>query len=109
MKLNLDQPILDFDGKEMPQRKDSKDPMTLKYVFFTALSEPSLETNVRGEQIPENLNVDQKMKMYKLCSEVVKGGEIDFVVDDLTLMKERVGKIFISPLIYGRVCEILDK
>jgi hypothetical protein len=30
-------------------------------------------------------------------------------VDEASLIKERVGLIWTSPLIYGRVCELLDK
>lgn len=110
MKINLDQPILDFKGNPvLIENSKDKDPLTLKSAFFTALSEPALETNAQGQNVPEQLPADQKMRMYKLCNTIINGGEVDLSVEDIAFIKERVGKVFISPLVYGRVSEILEK
>lgn len=95
MKVNLTQPIKNYDGKLI---KDEKDKLTLKKVLVVALN--SQDKN-------EVITPEQKSKIYQLSLKMYESKEPNFTVDDLSFIKERVGK-FWSALVYGRVCDLID-
>jgi hypothetical protein len=47
-------------------------------------------------------------KFFQLSVKLYKDKEIDLTVDEAALIKERV-RVTYGPLVYGRVCELLDK
>jgi hypothetical protein len=98
MKINVIAFISNYDGK--PVLGENKKPVDLRTIFSFALN-----NQVQGET-PQT--AEQKNKIFQLSLKLYKDKEVDFTVDDLAFIKERVGKVW-SPLIYGRVCEIIEK
>ena len=49
-----------------------------------------------------------KMKQYALLQKINAGGEVDFTAEDITLIKERAGKLY-PILIFGRMTDMLEK
>lgn len=98
MKLDLKEPILNYDGKPYQPSGFDK-PMTLKDVFQTALT---------GVINGENLTAEKKNAIYQLSMKLYRKKEINFTAEELTLLKERVNTIYVTPLICGQVADIID-
>lgn len=98
MTIDVTQDVKDYDGKPVIAPGDT-DPLTLRAVFTSALN--MME---QGEQI----GAETKSKMYALTQKLFATKVVSLTVDEATLIKERVGKGY-GPLIYGRVCDALDK
>jgi len=124
MKIKLTEPILDYEGKSFQQgtiiitasliqsiEKGQKEdilqklklllsaPLTFRDVFFTALN---------SQEEGEKLTVEQKVQMYQITKKVFSGEEPDFTLKELAFIQERVEKIYILPLIVGRVKEVFE-
>lgn len=114
MKLNVKQPILDYEGNPLMVNKTNPDgsPVydenkkmiqvaeTLRSYLVTALN-----NIVQGEN--ETFTVEQKAKVYALTTKIYKSKEVNLTVDDLAFIKDRVGKVY-GALVYGRICDILE-
>jgi hypothetical protein len=99
MRINLNNPIREYDGKPIiPQGESEQSPLTFFDVFAIALN-----TSQKGEM----LTAEMKNKMYQITTKIYKDKNPNFTPDQLLLIKERVGMIY-SPLIYGRVCAVID-
>jgi len=97
MKIKLTSEILNYDNK--PILDEEKKPITYRSIFITALN-----AQIKSEE----LKPEQKFKMFSLSVKIYEADEVDLNVEDLVLIKERVGLIF-TPIIYGRVNELLEK
>jgi len=96
MKINFNQPIKQLDGKVV---KDSTGELTLKSIAIGALS------NIGQD---ENPSAEEKVKWYDLTLKIYNAkGELDVSVEDVALLKARIGKGFV-PLVVGRAYEMLD-
>lgn len=96
MKIDFSQVIRDPKGE--PAKQDGED-LTLGSVVATAMF--SILPN------DEQLSASKKAKMGNLGIAVVNGGEHDVSVDDLSMAKERVAKIY-GALVVARVVPMLD-
>lgn len=97
MKINLKAPILDYENKPV-QNKGAEEPLNFLNVFINALN----------SQLPsEVLTAEVKNRIYQVSMKIYKSDEPNFTPEQLTLIKERVGKIY-NPLVYGRVCDLID-
>ena|SRR6185436_12502090 len=95
MRINTTQVLKNYEGKEILE--DDK-PITLRDVFSIGLN----------SQLPdEKMTADQKAKIFQITTKLYTNNEVDLTVDQLALIKEQVGKVY-NPLVYGRVCEIID-
>jgi|GEM_PF-3242949 len=96
MKINLDRAILDPRGNPV---RDGEGNLTLGTVVMTAMF----------AQIPDDQNVssDQKIKFYKLAMSASKGGVAPFTTEELSMVKQRVGRVY-GALVVGRVYEIIE-
>ncbi len=99
MRINITQKIQDYDGKDIPLSVEDSTPLTIKDIFFTALNNPGKD---------EMLTAEDKNKAFQLCVKMTQQNEVDFTVDDLSFIKERVNKIWTSPLICGKVNELIE-
>lgn len=97
MKINLKQTIRGYEGKESIENGK---PIILRDIISTALN------NFLRDEIP---TAEVKNKAFQLSIKLYSGNEADFTLDDRAFIKERVDKIFPSPLICGRVAEILEE
>ena len=99
MRINLKNPIRDYEGKPIvPAGETAENPLTFFDVFAIALNTAHKE---------EHLTAEMKNKMYQITTKIYKDKNPNFTPDQLLLIKDRVGLVY-SPLIYGRVCAIID-
>lgn len=94
MKRNLDAPILDLEGRPF------EDQATLKTVSFLAAT-ASLPSD-------QNLSVSSKLELYSLAQKLHTGGEVDLTAEEISLLKDRIGKTFASVIVIGRAFELLE-
>ena len=100
MKITTNQVLKDYEGKDIIEEsaKGEKRTITIRDVFSVALN-----TQTKDEVI----TAEEKAKVFQISTKLYTGNEVDLTVDQLSLIKERVGKIY-NPLVYGRVCELID-
>src|ERR1700758_5321084 len=91
---NLDQKILDFDGKEFTPPLALKD-MCLTAAVGTLPSDPQLTT-------------EKKVILYRLGQKVHAGGIVDLTAEEIALLKERIAAGY-GILAMGRAFELLEK
>lgn len=96
MKRNLNAPILQLDGTEFP----GKNKQTLQSVCFVALTTPQEDDG--------SLNAETKMSLYRLAQKIVKGGEVELTAEEIALLKDRIGKVFVHVVVLGRAFELLE-
>ena len=102
MKINFDSAIKNLKGVDMKSIADGKEtPLILKEIVVTALL---ADVNIQGER-PET--GQEKLKKFKLAQKIEQGGEIDLIAEDISFIKEKVGKTY-TTLIVGRVYELLE-
>ena len=74
---------------------------------ITCFSDRRLLTTALNSVAPnETLTAEQKAKIYQLSLKIWSRKEVDFTIDDLAFLKERVNKIFVSPMLCGRIGDI---
>lgn len=95
MKINTTFPILDFKGEKIIG--EDKQPVEAVTIIANAIVAENQEHPLTAEKKNQAFQIG--IKLYTK--------EPDFTVDQLALIKERVG-FFFNPLIYGRICEILE-
>lgn len=101
MKVNLDQPLVDFDGKPIREgnRNEPGDEFSLKKVITAALSTPLDED--------KGMSTDKVVARWKLACRVHGGGEQELTAEELVEIKGRLPKVYPSALIAGQACEML--
>ena len=95
-QINMKKSIVDIDGKTAMRTEQDK-VLLLRTVCVSALLNP-VEDKTTGEQ---------KFKDFKLAERIEDNDLIDLAAEEITHLKELVGKRF-APLIVGRSYEILD-
>lgn len=101
MRIQVNQEILDFEGK--PLLINPKDPKS-ESIKLKDIIGNSINNTLQSEQ----LSAEVKNKLFQIGLKLYKGNEVDFTTDQLSLIKERVNKIYQNPLICGRVEEIIE-
>lgn len=97
MKIKTRVAILDYEGNPLKQ-DGSEDHLTFFDVFFR-----SLNGSIPGEMMP----AEQKNRVYQITTKMYRSDEPNFTPEELSLIKDRVGKSF-APVVVGRVTELLD-
>ena len=114
MRLNMKQPVLDYEGQPLMVNKTNPDGTPVLGEDHKTVQEPELLRNylalalnntAQGEN--EVFTPEQKSKIYALTTKLYSKKEIDLTLDDRAFLKERVGKVY-GPLIFGRICDILE-
>ena len=97
MKVNVDQVLKNMDGSSMKDVDVDGNAIdaTLKMAIVNALLAPV-----------ERESGTDKMRKFNLSQKAYAGGEIAFDLDELKLIKDRVGDIF-PPLVVGTVYQAL--
>lgn len=93
MLINLKSVITNLVGSPFPESAVSSSPMTVKsaIVFVLVNSIPG-----------ENLSGDEKFKLYQLAVKVhSEEDSVDLSVEDVSLIKNRIGTMFLSPEVIG--------
>jgi hypothetical protein len=78
---------------------DEPEPMTLRLVINRALTTPMKD---------DDLTPEKGVARFSLAMRVHNNDEVEFTAEELTLIKNRIAKLFSSPLIVGQACLILD-
>ena len=97
MKINTDNVLKTIDGQNL-KREDNLDVSVKDVILNSLLVSFSDEMNLSGEE---------KVKRYALAMKVHKNAKPDLSIDDLSLIKGLIGKMY-SPLIVGQMWEILE-
>lgn len=98
MRITVTDGVKDYDGKTVMNDSREGKALTLRDIFMTALNN-NLPT--------EMLTMDQKVRSFDLSQRMSGSTTVDLTVEEAAYIKERVG-VFYAPLVYGRVCELLD-
>lgn len=95
MKVNVTETLKNFKNEDI---RDGNETLTYRNVFYVALNQFLPEEKPSGEL---------KAKCFGIMQKFFLEDDVNLTSDEAALIKERVGKIY-SPLVYGRVCELLD-
>jgi hypothetical protein len=116
MHFNVKQSILDYEGKPLMTNKTNSDgtpvldeknrpvqePETLRNYLVTAL-------NNKARTEAEATGVEESAERYQLSTKLYAKNEVDLALTERTLLVERIGALYGDvPLIYGRICDILE-
>lgn len=93
MEIDLTTKLQDFEDKPM---KDNKAELTLGKVLRLAIGSPNKTDD--GEKL---------LKKYKLGLKCV-ADSAEFSTKEIEMLKDAVAEFYKSPLVFGRVCELLD-
>ena len=112
MKLNLDQPIKDFDG--VKNLEDVKTPATMKAGEITPAVmqdftfKNAIEKILNGQDEQHILTAEKKTQAFQIGVKIFgkKLKEYDLTTDQVGFLKERIG-LFSSPIVYGRFLELI--
>lgn len=96
MKVDFSKPILSM--KNEPIIEEGK-PITLSTICSSALLMPYEDE--------KNLSGDEKVKRFKLASQVYDSGEQEITIEDASLLKKLIAKAY-TPLIVGRAYALLE-
>ena len=96
MKINTNIVIKDFNNKPIKNEKGKE--IIIRDIIAVALN---MEDN------DHRLTAEKKNQAFQIGIKLYEKNEVDLTVDQAAFIKERVG-IFYSPLIYGRICELLE-
>lgn len=91
-RVKLKQPIMNLEGKPF---KDEKKELTYGDMFISLLSAPKEKD-------------EKKMDKYKLAIKCV-ADEADLDIDERKLLKDLAKDAFLSPVIYGRIHDLLEE
>jgi hypothetical protein len=102
-KRNLDLDITDFSGKPMTMdNTPNGERMTLKSVCQLSCLSYSQDGSDNA------MSMQQKLRLHALGRRLHDGGVQDFTSEDITLIKERICKIFVT-MAAGQACALLEQ
>lgn len=96
MKINFNIELKDMDGKPIMETKDK--PLLLDKVCVNAVLSEIPDEKTTGEQ---------KLQRFQLAKKIYGAGEIDVTAEEIVLLKDKIGKLYL-PLVVGQVFEILE-
>jgi len=98
MKIDFKQQLTNkLTGNPIYKDETGKEGVDLSYICVEALL-----ATIQGEQIDGN----KKLELWNLANKI-HNSEVDLTVEEVALIKERVGKVF-SQLIVGTVYDALE-
>jgi len=97
MKIDFTKQLKDLDGKTIVEKDGA---ITLKSICIN-----SLMANYQDEK---NLSGEEKFKRYELAMKISENGkDVDLKAEDISLIKQLVGKAF-TPLVVGQTYKMLE-
>jgi len=115
MRINMKQPVLDYEGNPLLTNKTNPDGSVVMGDDNRPVQEPetprsylvlSLNNEARTETEP--IGAEENAKRYQLTNKLYAKNEVDLTLDESVLLKARVAAIYDSPLIVGRIGDILE-
>jgi len=96
-KINLDQVLVDLKGGDI---MEDKEPLTLAKVCSGALSVPIEED--------KNLDPGKAIGRWRLAVRLHAGGEQELSPEEVTQLRARLPKIYLSAIISGQAASMLE-
>ena len=96
MKINVLQPLNDYEGKPLIENKK---PVLLRSVIISALNFTSKEA--------KQPTAEEKMELYQLSVKVWNTDEVDLTSEQISMIKKNTAEMF-APLVAGQTCLILE-
>ena len=98
MKVKVKTELKGMDGKVIHKDEAKKEVLTIGDVLIVCL-----QTALKGDDEDSG---EQRIKKFNIMKELHSNNkEIEMDSSEITLMKERILKIYPNPIIYGRMCE----
>lgn len=100
MKIDVTQTFKTLSGqvlKDVDENKQAVD-ATLRLAIVNSLLAPSKAKEESGIE---------KVKKYELAKRVYVGGEVELSAEEITLIKEGIGRLF-QPIIVGQAFDMLE-
>ena len=101
MRINVKQPVLDYEGKPLMVNKTNADGSPVLGEDHRPVQEPeqlrsylALALNNTAQDEKEVFTPEQKTKIYALTTKLYSKKEVDLTLDDRAFLKERVGKVY---------------
>lgn len=95
MKISLNSPILQLNGKPFTDVKD------LRTVCFSAVTVPHPGN--------DKLSIDKKMELYRLAQRITSTpDEIEFTAEEIVILKTNIAAVFLSVEVIGQSVDLLD-
>jgi len=108
MKVNIHEVLKDYQGKGINMRDSDNKlvPMTVREALNAVINGVEVAPDGRPKPVPAAL----KGRIYHLSTKLWGAKEeMKLTVEGAAFVKDRAGKVAnISPLIYGRICDILE-
>lgn len=106
MKINLNKPVLQIDGKRFQQMSPdgalSDMPETLGEHLYGVVA-----MSIRGD---EGLDLDKKLKLYRLAQRVfAEKGDASFTAEEISTFKERANRMYPGAHLVGALCDLLEE
>jgi hypothetical protein len=115
MRLNVKQHVLDYEGKPLLTDKTNSDGSPMLDENHRPVKEPEtlrsylvLALNNKSRAETEPLGAEEAAKRYQLSTKLYAKSEVDLTHSECALLLERIAAIFDSPLVIGRIGDILE-
>ena len=99
MKIKVTQSVLDYEGKPQISGEGGKE-LTWRSVITTALN-----TTIKDE----SMTGADKARAYLITVKIHSTEEPDLDLGERSFVLDRIEKVFISPLVYGRAKEFFEE
>jgi hypothetical protein len=99
MKVEVNQPLKDLEGKVINKDTEKKIEFQLKDACVNALM-----AEIEGEKIDGN----EKVSRYLLATKIQKANELDLKSEEIAKIKDLIGKVY-GVLVVGQCFEMLEK
>ena len=106
MKLNLDQAVKDFEGKDIMQQVAPIDGVKQPDTVYTYKDVIRIAVNTIDEKNP--MTAEKKVYAFQIGTKIFgkKLKEYDLTTEQVSFLKERIG-VFFTPVVYGRFLELI--
>src|SRR5664279_5601634 len=115
MRLNMTQPVLDYELKPLLINKTNPDGSPVLDENHRPVQEPEtlrsylvLSLNNKARTETEPTGAEENAKRYQLTTKLYAKNEVELTSKEVVLLQERIAAIYDSPLIVGRVTDLLE-
>lgn len=115
MRIKVTQPVLDYEGNPLLANKTNPDGSPVLGDDHRPVQEPEtlrsylvLALNNKARTETEPIGAEEAAKRYQLTTKLYAKNEVDLTLDECVLLKARVAAVYDSPLIVGRIGDVLE-
>jgi hypothetical protein len=115
MRLNVKQHVIDYEGKPLMAKKTNPDGSPVLDENHRPVQEPEtlrsylvLALNNKARTETEPIGAEESAKRYQPSTKLYSKNEVDLTHDECTLLLNRIAAIYDSPLVVGRIGDMLE-